>query len=342
MANILFATNRKQEGADANGVPMFGHETLPANLDALICAAATVDQIDINKPSGGRIVGMTALSAGSFAAADLEPLIRSDNDILVFVHGAANDFSDAITRAAYNQTWLAAAGLRNVSSNYDFIAFTWPARAYDIPDVARDMHDYRKDQAAAVQSAYHFGLFLRQLVELRQRLGTRRLNLLCHSMGNFMLGGAVELLFSNNSAPAKPLFDEVVLAAADEQATTFCLPDGRRLANLWRLGHEITVYYNHDDVLMFASHIANFDGRLGFAGPPNKFDRRTFSPNVYEFVDCTGIDDFISTLTDAPDRSHQYYRQSPKVRADIAASLAGIVPTRPKFNEGLNEYLLFP
>ncbi|HYB11156.1 MAG TPA: alpha/beta hydrolase [Alphaproteobacteria bacterium] len=342
MAGILFATNRQQLPATGAGLPAFGDDALPPNPNNLLCATATVQGIDITKPSSGNIAAMTPISQGAFAAGDIDPLITSKNDILVFVHGAANSFSDAITRAAYNQAWLAAAGLPSASSNFDLICFTWPARSYAFWNIVGDFVDYRHDQDEAQKSAYHFGIFLDQLHALGQRIGNRRLNLLCHSMGNYMLGGAVEQWFSNKATPPPPLFDEIVLAAADEIASSFSTPNGGRLSNLWRLGREITVYYNNDDVLMHVSHIANQNFRLGYDGPPNKADKHFFSPNVYEFVDCTGVNDFISPLSDAPDRSHQYYRQSPKVRADIAAGLAGLMPVRPKYDPIANVYSLFP
>jgi hypothetical protein len=47
-------------------------------------------------------------------------------------------------------------------------------------------------------------------------------------------------------------------------------------------------------------------------------------------------------VLEAPDRTHQYYRQSPAVRADIAASLAGLTPTRLKYDARANAYSLFP
>ncbi len=54
------------------------------------------------------------------------------------------------------------------------------------------------------------------------------------------------------------------------------------------------------------------------------------------------MNDFISTVFEAPDRTHQYYRQSPTVRADIAASLAGLTPTRLEHDARSNAYSLFP
>ena len=340
MASILFATNRQQKAG--SGLPDFGDEPLPENPSSLICAAATVDAIDIGQPSSGTISAISPLNIGGFSDAQLAPIIASPNDILVFVHGAANSFRDAITRAAYNRTWLAAAGLPGGRSEFDVIAFTWPSRSYNIANVIGDYFDYRHDQRSARHSAYHFGLFLQQLVALNDRIGNRRLNLLCHSMGNYMLGGAVELWFSNNPTPPPPLFDEVVLAAADEKATTFAIPHNGRLSNLWRLGREITTYYNNDDIAMLLSHVVNQNFRLGYDGPPNRSDTRFFSPNVYEFVDCSNVNDFISSKLEAPDRTHQYYRQSPTVRADIAASLAGLTPTRLRYDPVANAYFLFP
>lgn len=338
-ASVLFATNRQQGPNDMAGLPTFTDVPLPATPEGLLCAAATVAGIDVTRPQHGNIAAITPISQAGFDAADLRTLLDSPRDILVFVHGAANDFTDAITRAAYNKVWLAQAKLADVASDFDVIAFCWPARHYFIPDILGDLIDYHLDQQAARQSAYHFGLLMTLLYELQPRLGRRRLNLLCHSMGNDLLGGAVELWFANPGMPPLPLFDEVVLAAADETATTFSAPDGRRLSNLWRLGREITVYYNNDDKLLQLSNIVNRDFRLGYDGPPNKADTRFFSPNVYEFVDCTGVNDYISNDID---RSHQYYRQSPTVRADIADSLAGAVPRRPRYDPETNVYSLFP
>jgi esterase/lipase superfamily enzyme len=339
MPDILFATNR-QSLPDGGPLPQFGDEAVAPTPGGLICARATVTNIDIAAPANGTITAITPLTPGGFAAADVAPLFASSNDILVFVHGCANSFEDAITRAGYNQVWLAAAGLA-VASNFDVIAFTWPARSYVLANIVGDYVDYRHDQAMARQSAYHFMEFLTVVEALQQRTGKRRVNLLCHSMGNYVLAGGTERWFADKAVRGVPLFDEIMLAAADETATSFATPNDGRLADLWRLGREITVYYNNDDIAMALSHLINGDYRLGYDGPANKMDMRFFSPNVYEFVDCTGVDDDISTLLQAPDRSHQYYRQSPTVRRDIAAGLAGLTPSRKRYDAQGNFYSLF-
>ncbi|MDR3529421.1 MAG: alpha/beta hydrolase [Rhodopila sp.] len=342
MTNILFATNRQRLPDTAAGVADFGDTTAQPGPGGLLYATAAVAGIITTQADSGTITQISNPNPGIFADADLRPVLESQNDVLVFVHGCANGFQDAIKRAAYNKEWLGAAAVPGVDTVLDVIAFTWPARSYTIANIVGDYTDYRHDQSEARASAAHFCLFLQQIQALRQRLGNRRLNLLCHSMGNYMLGGAVEALFTSGAAPATPLFDEVILAAADETATSFSTPNGGRLTNLWRLGREITVYFNNDDIAMALSHIVNQDFRLGYDGPPNAADTGFFSRNVYEFVDCTGVDDYINSILQAPDRSHQYYRQSPTVRSDIVTTLAGATPVRPRYDGGANIYSLFP
>jgi esterase/lipase superfamily enzyme len=323
---ILFATNRQRIADQPGKRADFGDTVLPQSANGLVCAVATVEGVKIDDAGSGKLTAISALQPGAFAEADLAPLLASTKDILIFVHGAANGFDDAITRAAYNQAWLKAANAAGGKSDFDIIVFTWPARSYFIANIIGDLVDYRHDQSQAQNSGYHLCRFLDLVQALRGRIGKRRLNLLCHSMGNYALGWAADWWFVHNPTPLVPLFNEVVLAAADETSTSFVTPHNGRLSSLWRLGHEITLYFNNHDLAMDLSHIANQDYRLGYDGPPNKADINFFSTNVYDFVDCSAIKDYIDPT--AADRSHQYYRSSPIVRADIAAILAGQQPQR--------------
>ena len=323
---ILFATNRQRIADRPGGRADFGDDMLPQSTNGLVCASGTVENVNIQDAGSGKLTAISALAPGGFSDAALAPLLSSTKDILVFIHGTANSFDDAITRAAYNQAWMKAANLAGGKSDLDIIAFTWPARAYFIANVIGDLIDYRHDQSQAQNAGYHLCLFLDLLTHLKTRIGRRRLNLLCHSMGNYALGWATDWWFVHNPLPLVPLFDEIILAAADEPATSFATPHSGRMSNLWRLAREVTLYYNNNDVAMDLSHIANQDYRLGYDGPANKADTGFFSTNVYDFINCSAINDYIDQ--GAADRSHQYYRSSPKVRADIAAVLAGLQPQR--------------
>jgi esterase/lipase superfamily enzyme len=337
---VLFATSRQQAAKNVGGFPSFTNMALaPASL---ICASATVDKLKIDAPARGKIVDMTDLHTGGFAPDEIETLTKSENDVLVFVHGAANSFEDSVVRGAYNKAWLGAASEHGLSSDFDVIVFSWPSWPYTYWFLPSDLTGYRSDQSEATASAAHFGLFLKLMSDLRKYIGSRRMSLLCHSMGNYMLGTAVETWSGANPAVTTPLFDYVLLAAADEIANTFSTPNNGRLDNLKKLGRKITAYYNYDDVLMKFSHIANCDIRLGYDGPPNAADLNFFPADIYDFVDCTGVTDYISAWTDQPDRSHQYYRQSPTVRLDIAQVLAGLKPQRLRYDPRSNSYGLFP
>ena len=341
---ILFATNRTLTGTNG-GLPQFNDvPTLPGT--PISCAVATVDGSDPGDEDSGKITAMTALNPGGFAPADLQPVLDSNNDVLVFIHGAMNTFEDSITRAAYNLSWLAQTAVEGGTARaYDLIAFSWPGRTYDLSGIAapiNGLEGYRHDQSSAAASAAHIAALFQLLYGLRAKMGTRRMHLLAHSMGCYALGGAVESWFAHPGVPAQALFDEVVLAAADEECSTFTEPDGKRLSKLQQLGREITVYFNRNDILMHLSGIANNAFHLGYDGPPGRAHLATFPAKVYEFVNCLALKDYIDTDAhpEQIDHTHQYYRQSPTVRADIATTLAGKVPTRPFFyiNENFHAF----
>jgi esterase/lipase superfamily enzyme len=157
-------------------------------------------------------------------------------------------------------------------------------------------------------------------------------------MGNFMLGFGVERWFAT-SRDLPALFDQVVLAAADEPSGTFAMPNGGRLSDLRLLAERVSVYTSRVDVLMTASRIANGDWRLGHDGPPNRADATFFPATNYEFVDCTANMDFLSR---SADETHHYYRESATVRSDIARVLKGQpAPSGARsFNAGQNVFVL--
>src|SRR3546814_1767851 len=73
-------------------------------------------------------------------------------------------------------------------------------------------------------------------------------------MGNWALRGAVQAMrtFVGNNIP--PLFDEVILAGADEDDDT--LQCGYKIGPLLRGCRRVTVYYNHQDLSLKASDYA--------------------------------------------------------------------------------------
>jgi esterase/lipase superfamily enzyme len=158
--------------------------------------------------------------------------------------------------------------------------------------------------------AGHSGIHLMDVLARLQNIITKarksgaRIILLAHSMGNWALAAGVSTWFLQGQGPAA-LFDEAILAAADEVANSFAMPPPRRL--------QLSATINGGVV------------RLGHDGPTNRADPTLFPPSRWRMVDCSTLRDYDDGLLN----SHQYYRRSPAARADIAAVIAGTAADGP-------------
>jgi esterase/lipase superfamily enzyme len=130
----------------------------------------------------------------------------------------------------------------------------------------------------------------------------------------------VESWFSHGRGGAM-LFDEMILAAADDRYDTFDFPTPGRLSDLHLLGRRISTYFSSaDDVLKVAEIINLGAERLGQEGPRNRSDTQRFPPAQYRMVNCSALRDYPFDFAS----SHQYYRRSPSVRTDIARTMSEV------------------
>src|ERR1700730_444188 len=104
----------------------------------------------------------------------------------------------------------------------------------------------------------------------------------------FALQGAVESWFVHGNPPVN-LFDEILLAAADERFDTFGFPAGARLSRLRDLGRRISIYYSVRDIAMYLSFTVNLITRLGHEGPEHKADTTEFDPARYRILNCADV-----------------------------------------------------
>src|SRR5215469_8724851 len=228
---VYFATNRAAQGP-ATDWHSYGAEIVsPTDPSQITYAAAFVEGTDLAVEGSGAITAISHVQAGGFDPDVSQDIVGSGKNLLIFIHGFANSFLDAVTRAAYNREWFAAGGN---AADTTVIAFTWPSLGQLIaapPHLLPD--DYLRDQSQASRSGFHIATFFANLQPLLTQVKAqqRRVFLLAHSMGNFALAGAVESWFSHNN-PARTLFDEVLLAAADERWDSFTLPMAARLSRL--------------------------------------------------------------------------------------------------------------
>ncbi len=316
MTNVYFATNRNATPAGGFGSGIVA----PADT----CYAVTeVANIDLDQENSGDLAAITMRQAGGFADTVQAEILAAGKNLLVFIHGFDNSFEDAIKRSAFNREWFAAA--QRPASDTTVLAFTWPSEGRLFADHPTLLDDaYKTDQRMSGASGPHIAAFLRQALDLGRRLKQQhagaRVFLLAHSMGNHALQAAVEQFFAAGPPPA--LFDEAILAAADEDATTLERSDHAGLFRLRELAGRISVYYSHRDVAMAASTVANGNQRLGFDAMPHKTDTLLYPLSQFRWVDCTAVFDLAGQGIVPLDASHQYYRRSKTVRADIALVMA--------------------
>ncbi len=242
---------------------------------------------------------------------------------LLFIHGFANSFQSAITRAAQIAEFYAEAGTTLLP-----LVFCWPSGGV-VVDIDRwfnpigdARHHYFGDQVAAQDA----GPVLAQLITLiaersAQHAGPTPL-LLAHSMGHLALVYGLQAL--RMPGPGR-VFDQALLMAGDVQDNA--LEASRPLHRVAELAGRVTVGISFDSLLKTVSASANGNRRLGFCGPASLQGL----PDNLVVLDCfNGLgtaaeQDHIKSFggTSYNDVDHQYYRNARKVRADLAVVMRG-------------------
>jgi esterase/lipase superfamily enzyme len=314
-ATVYFATNRKAEGDG------FGADIVRPDPGLMTYGTIEVTNTDLTLPYSGTMGPVTDASMGTFGTATLNTIVNGPDNLLIFIHGFANSFDDAIKRAAYNKAWFAAGGAAGETT---VVAFTWPSVG-TVVEFGEDLTEpYKTDQKQAGNSGPHLARFFLEVETLVAAFRTLRPNrrafLLVHSMGNWALQAGISAWFPMRRTNTS-IFDEVFLAAPDEDFTSFEVPMGQRLTHLPDMGKRITIYYSGiDKILFMLSAPINGVQRLGTLGPNKMKDMTIYPPEKFRIRGCAFVDDY---LHDSFDAVHQYYRKSPKVRTDIVAMMNG-------------------
>jgi esterase/lipase superfamily enzyme len=315
---VFFASNRVLTGpADEPGSYSGAMQPIGSG-QGMVYGSAFVGGLDLASNNAGTITSIQETALGQFPPSATGDLGDGNRNLLIFIHGFDNDFSDAITRAAFNQQWLAASGLAGTDTTV--VSFSWPSSGQIIGFPVLDSA-YRADQTMAQNSAYHLMCFLENLEPIltAAQANHQRTFLLAHSMGNLALENAVAQWTQNGNGPAQ-LFDCVVLAAGDCSFDSFTKPGNAGLSGLATLTERISIYYSHADDVLKLSNFVNGVARLGQNGPLDGHDATQFPAAEFQIVDATGFKDYgFNLLT-----SHQYYRLSPSCRQVIAGDMAGM------------------
>jgi esterase/lipase superfamily enzyme len=315
---VHFATNRVVSNPD-DVVGGYAADMVAASRpDLMTYGTAFVTGVDVDNDQQGTISQINETSRGGFSREMTGDLSQPGRDVLVFVHGFANTFRDAITRAAFNREWLSKAGV--AAGETTVVAFSWPSKGQIVSGLNLT-GNYESDQAMAQASAAHLTAFLVNLkpILIAARKAGQRITLLAHSMGALALDAAVETWFREGEGN-EMMFDLAILAAGDCGFDAFEHPGLSHLGGLSRLAGRVMICYSHGDEILQLSTLVNPDApRLGQDGPRNRTDASEYPTAVFQMLDCSLFRDYdFSPLT-----SHQYYRMSPGARALIAAAMGG-------------------
>jgi esterase/lipase superfamily enzyme len=309
---VYFATNRVVSGSTTD-YRNYGNEIVsPTDPTQITYGTAFLNDASLTADTVGAITSIQDVSKGGFSSAAVGDLSNPGRNLLIFIHGFANSFENALTRAAFNQQWFAGSGVP--AANTSVIAFSWPSLgkliSFPIP-----WGDYFHDQTRAGQSGAHLMTFFANLepIILSARKTGSRSFLLVHSMGNFALQAGVESWMTHGNGAAD-LFDETFLAAADERYDSFSFPPPGRLSGLKLLTKRTSILFSTEDEVLDLSETLNLGAqRMGQKGPKGRTNTTLFPPAQFRMIDCSSFDDYNRNFQG----SHQYYRRSPKARAKI-------------------------
>jgi len=314
MTKIYFATNRnpnRKHDPDA-----FGGRFNPEAVDNLRFgvaevtghgAAGSIQSITVaperlsRQPSRARLGSRQVFD-------ELRASMHSGIDTLCFVHGYNVDFEEAI---------LAGNGLHEDYAGTDglnVVVFTWPSDGSMMPFLA-----YKSDRTDAAASG---PAFARALIKLQDFLAgiqrgeecRARLDLLCHSMGNYVLRHGIQATRRTISRIPQ-VFDDIFLMAADEDYDAF--EYDYKLGPLPELGKHVHVYYNRGDTALVVSDKTKSNPtRLGSRGP-----RAPLSvPGNVSIVDASEV---VSGLIE-----HSYYLDNEQTIRDVRSVRSGVPPDR--------------
>ena len=100
---VYFATNRKTTNAQDWDHGYTSDMVSPMQPDLLTYGQATVNGIDLSKDQAGEVTSLSHVTQMDFAAPLKARMSAPGTNMLVFIHGFDNSFSDAVTRAAFKQ-----------------------------------------------------------------------------------------------------------------------------------------------------------------------------------------------------------------------------------------------
>lgn len=232
-------------------------------------------------------------------------------DVLFFIHGFANAFSDNLAHIArLKELFLDP----DSSPTQHLVYVSWPTRSSKLLTYENDQRDARVTGMVLARLYDKLQAFFRAAF-LQQHLPYcgHRIHLACHSMGNQVL---MHMLENLRSEDLEPFFSEVLLLHSDVPNTVF--DPGEPFTRLEMLAERTHVYmHRSDDALWISRFTKNGNKRLGRKGPRDRsvLSQETFLIDVSHLRKDEALRERIA--------DHWGYLESPQEIEDIRALLRG-------------------
>lgn len=320
MANVrvFFVTNRNHLGD--NKLQVFGKTFNPDGVAALRFGYADYEKDRTRPrlqalhvyPDNKAETDLASTGGGLFMEALRKVMAGSKKtDTLVFIHGFNVSFLGALDAGA-----LLGQSLKVEDRDVNVVVFSWPSDGSAVPLMSyySDREDARVSGPALARAFLKLREFVTALPE--EDYCQRRIHLLAHSMGNYVLRNGLQALIVKDRSSLIRLFDQIMMAAPDEDDDTF--EHDTKLRLLPRIGRQVTVYFNPGDRALLVSDKtkANPD-RLGSDGP-RLVD---LLPKKVVPVDCRKVASGVDRWAE-----HSYYLRSTAMELDMNAVMADAVP----------------
>lgn len=247
-------------------------------------------------------------------------------DLVVFVHGYNNAFSDSIRRGATIQ--------EDIASNAIVISYTWPSDG--------ELLSYGYDESSIDTAEQNFKLFMDHLTE---KVSPNRISVIAHSMGSQLLIKYLAGLPERRLYPEDVKFKNIIFAAADVSTEFFRQKEEMPYYPKYPLSayaKRITVYSSQYDRALGLSQKLHRDHRLGLANQANMYLEADISAIDASMIDPARWYQRFSFAT-----RHSYVFDKAAGVRHLTFLLAGMNPAAQprvirKTRNGLDYWVLYP
>jgi esterase/lipase superfamily enzyme len=248
--------------------------------------------------------------------AELQRAMMRGADVLVYIHGFNVAWNEAVGSALALQEMLNRRGSFSRRKQI-VVLFSWPSNGEALPFVSykSDRGDGRASGPSVGRAFLKFRDFLmKERTRVRTNGGelcNSEMNILCHSMGNYVLQNAVERIADFTPGSTMPrLFNQIFACAPDVNDNV--LEQGQPLGCLHELAKGVNIYFNRGDAALRVSDYSKGNpDRLGTYGAAHLSQ---LHEKVHQ-VDCSPV---IGGVVE-----HSYYLDG-DVSDDIRMTLADV------------------